>query len=145
MESCGGAWRPALRGCGPLEAISDAGLGEDEARANRIVLQLAAQAAHIDAQVLLGIAGHIPPHRAKQLRVRHCAAVVLDQGSQQVPLGPRQMDGLRVASRGRHLEVECDAAQHDRRVGRQLDAAEARRTCARIRARNSSEPNGFVT
>ena len=76
------------------EAIADPGLRPDEAGPVRIGLELAAKAAHVDAQRVGRDAGRRSPDRGEQLLVRPDAARLRREREEQAELGRRQMDRL---------------------------------------------------
>src|SRR4051794_18359605 len=63
-SSAGASWRLAL------EAVADAGLGDDEPRTRRLALDLAPQVGDVHAQILLRMAERLRPHCVEQLLVR---------------------------------------------------------------------------
>src|SRR5256885_5548885 len=75
-----------------FDAVANPRLSNDQCRPHRVHLQLAAKAADVNTEILLGIAVRIAPHGGEQLPVRHRAPGVLEQGTQQLPLGLGEMD-----------------------------------------------------
>ena len=127
------------------QPVADADLGQQVARPRRIGFDLAAQRAHVDAQVLRRFDMRRAPHLAQQLAMRqHLAAVARERG-QQLVFDRRQMDVLRRrAARGarrgrsRGRRSRCVAGPFAAR-GRPDGAAATRR-----RASSSPMPNGLV-
>src|SRR5438094_10643961 len=79
----------ALPGGGQLGAIADPGLRHDELRASRVQLDLAPQVGDVNAQILLGIARGVSPHRLEDLLMRERPSGVGDERAQNMPLDRR--------------------------------------------------------
>ena len=74
-----------------LEAVAHARFGDDEAGAQRVLLDLASEARHVDAEVLPRVAEPTSPHRSVDLLVREGAPVVYESKME----GPASPGGLR--------------------------------------------------
>src|SRR5262245_8944518 len=69
-----------------LKAVTNARLGDEDARSHRIALDLAPQIGHVDSQILLWVTPGARPDRIKQLLVCKRAIGVRHKRTQQVPL-----------------------------------------------------------
>src|SRR5689334_2053806 len=77
-----------------LEAVAHARLGDDEAGAQRVLLDFAPEARHVDAEVLPRVAEPASPHRSVDLLMRERAPSLHRERPEDVPLRARQVHGL---------------------------------------------------
>src|SRR5262249_662759 len=73
------------------QAIADAGLGEQVLRARRVLLELAPEMRHVDAQVVRLALRVGPPHLAQELALRHDPSGVAHQRGQEPVLDRAQV------------------------------------------------------
>ena len=138
----GGTRRRALAPRLRNEAVSRRGWGDEVLGVGRVFLELPAKLSEIDPQVVgLGLVAR-SPYFLEQLPLADQPAGVTDQDLQQVPLGRRQPNRCPVGV----LDLLCRRGRSRTRgsmTGKISDVG-FRRSEARIRARSSSIPKGFV-
>src|SRR6476469_9522361 len=100
------------------EAVADAGLGDEDARAGGVFLQFAAQLVDVDAQILRLVAVFRAPDALEEHPLRQHLARLARQFEEQLPLGRRQMHLRAVARDGPPREIDRDGPRADDRIGR---------------------------
>ncbi len=136
--------RPCLRRGDP---VPDTGLGDDQAGERAIDierLELPADLAHVDMDVVCFLAVRGSPHRAEQTSVRDQSAGIGQEDLQDLVFARGEMDDL-----PRTLTVRCaiSIVRSPKCSSPSVAAAgpAARRSRASILARSSTIPNGLVT
>src|SRR4051794_10603663 len=99
------------------EAVADARVGQDDLRARRIVLELAADVGDVDPQVVRLLAVARTPDLAQQRAVGEELAAVDGEHAQEVELDRREVHVLAVARDPARGEVDRDRAGPDDRIG----------------------------
>src|SRR5580700_10469635 len=101
ISPAAGPQRPGpQRGSSRLVAVTHAGFGEQVTRPGRVVLQLAAQPGHVEAEIVGALREAGTPHPGQDLCRRDQLAGTLEQDLQDPPLGGRQAQRLLRPGRG---------------------------------------------
>src|SRR6185437_9882228 len=100
-----------------VDAVPDAGLGDDDLRTGRVELDLAPKVGDVHAQVLLRAPEFATPHGVEDLLVRERPASRGEQRRENLPLDRREMDLRPVARHAAVHRVDEQTADRHRAGG----------------------------